>query len=176
MPENSDHPVPDLTVPSHAVPALAVTCHPVPGLAMSNLSNHATSTYSETDSAVIVNKVAKVTDHSIMVMIDMERKKMLRASQLLQLMWKVFLVRQLKLFLSVVSMTREADSVDHYSHSKCLNNTSRALCLKLKAASLLASAGLCTTWSPSSVSCQHEETLAEIPLSDNFKRSEFQAC
>ena len=101
---------------------------------------------------------------------------MLRASQLLLLMWRVFLVRQLKLFLSVLSMAQEADSVDHNSPGKCLNNTSRALCLKLKAASLLASAGLLTTWSPVSVGCQHQQSFVENQLSDNFKKSECTAC
>ena len=66
-------PVPGLGVPDHAIPVLAVPAH-------------ALSPHSGTDSAVIVNEVANVADHSTKIMIEMEKKEMLRASQLLLLM------------------------------------------------------------------------------------------
>ena len=75
-----------------------------------------------------------------------ERKKFLRAALIL-LMWTKFLVRQ-KQLLDYLALPDHScagclvtSSVDELSHSRCLNDTSRAISAKLEVARMLAYIG-----------------------------------
>ena len=144
-------PGPAVHVP-HDIPWLTVPVHVMPGL---ELPDH---THSEGESALIlpsvsimqnssITEVAKITEQSRDMVFHKDRKDIQRTSQLLLLKWKVFQARQFQLSLSVVSMVQGGDSENQPSPSKCLNNNSRALNMKLRAATLLASVGLFISWS-----------------------------
>ena len=76
-----------------------------------------------------------------------ERKELVRAA-LVMLMWREFLARQRHLLLCqsfVGCSVTVTPGVYAISHCKCLNNTVRAISVKLDAANVLASVGLVFT-------------------------------
>ena len=75
-----------------------------------------------------------------------ERKKLVIAVNALS-MWKRFLANQLLLCLRLPHAVSYNSSSKCSSHSKCLNNSSRAITVKLGVASLLACVGLVFAWS-----------------------------
>ena len=76
----------------------------------------------------------------------------MRAAQLQQ-MWKTFFHQQLLLFQARVHLlefqrhSSVAECISRQVSSKCLNDSSRAMKVKLEAATLLATGGLSKGWS-----------------------------
>ena len=81
------------------------------------------------------------------MLVHPEREK-LRAVKLQQ-MWETFFNRQLPFFLAGTRLSeyQELSSVTECIYSKCLNDTSRALILKMETATLLVMADLASNWS-----------------------------
>ena len=174
------HVIPVGTAPSHAASIVsekepALTAHSVKSINMKEVARNLSieQISSEGKQIIIKEMVYKIIINKekdkVPLPVNNEKEKM-RAAQLQQI-WKCFSERQLLLALarSNFSESQWLSNVTEYTSSqvssKCLNDTSRALKVKLVAATLLATGDLIRSWS-----C----VLTSHPKSD--KVISFQSC